>query len=57
MNKYNVVDVEVVKEFPKVFANELSGLLLDRKMEFVIYLVLVATSVANSPCFLSSEIK
>lgn len=47
MNKYNVVDVEVVKEFPKVFANELSGLLLDQKMEFVIYLELVATSVSN----------
>nr|GFC44586.1 putative reverse transcriptase domain-containing protein [Tanacetum cinerariifolium] len=51
-------EIVVVRDFPKVFPDDLSGLLPIREIEFRIELIPRATSVVKSPyCFVPSELK
>nr|GEZ76919.1 reverse transcriptase domain-containing protein [Tanacetum cinerariifolium]GEZ76937.1 reverse transcriptase domain-containing protein [Tanacetum cinerariifolium]GEZ76938.1 reverse transcriptase domain-containing protein [Tanacetum cinerariifolium] len=51
-------EIVVVRDFPKVFPDDLSGLPPIREIEFRIELIPGATSVAKSPyCFAPSELK
>ncbi|GJV48424.1 putative reverse transcriptase domain-containing protein [Tanacetum coccineum] len=53
-----IKDVPIVRDFPKVFPEDLSGLPLARPMEFQIDLIPGAAPVARAPCRLApSEMK
>ena len=47
--KCDVEDVPIVREYPKVFPDDLTGLPLDRQIEFKIDLVPGAAPVARAP--------
>ncbi|GJS14886.1 putative reverse transcriptase domain-containing protein [Tanacetum coccineum] len=48
-DKKKLEDIPVVRNFPEVFPNDLSGLPLEREVEFLIDLILEAMPVARSP--------
>ena len=45
----NLEDVLVVREYPEVFSEDLTGLPPDRQVDFKIDLVLGATTIARAP--------